>query len=224
MSDMSHPVATKPAQKSGQRIGLWGGSFNPPTLAHKSLSDYAFSVLNLDLLYWIVSPHNPEKDAATLAPFPDRLAMVTQLLESQPDRVATDIEEKQGSSYTIDTVRKFRQERPDDHLFFLMGTDNWLGFHLWGGYAEIMENVSIIVLQRPGGKTIEDAESTKIFADNRVDAPEKLGKSKSWYVLDNPVSAISATQARQELKEKNTSDILAPETLRYIREHGLYGE
>lgn len=215
----------KPAPKRiAKRIALWGGSFNPPTIAHKFLSDYAFSNLGLDLMYWIVSPHNPTKDPATLAPFDHRHAMVEQLLHGQPNRIASRIEQEQGSSWTIDTVRAMRRQLPDDYLFFMMGTDNWLQFHEWGdNYAEILDHVSIAVFNRPGlGQTSEQAEATRIFADRRVMSPQDLKKSGSFYLMKNPEFDMSATQVRNELARGQVPVAIAPVTLDYIREHGLY--
>lgn len=206
-----------------KRIALWGGSFNPPTIAHKALSLFTFNELRLDALYWIVSPHNPEKDIATLAPFKDRYVMVQQLLHDQPAMIACDIEETLGSSLTVNTVRVLRKQMPDNKLFFMMGGDNWLGFHQWaGGAQDILEQVSIIVLNRPGFDAIERAEATRIFADKRVDHPDKLTSAGSWYVLDNPSFDMSATQVRHALQEGQETQMIAPETLAYIQEHNLY--
>lgn len=208
-----------------KRIALWGGSFNPPTIAHKSLAEYAFKALSLDYMYWIVSPHNPEKDIATLASFQDRFAMVEGLLKDKAQMEASDIEQFLGSSLTTNTVTALRNQMPEDHLFFMMGADNWLGFYNWSGSpAEILEKVSIIVLNRPGYQQIEASESSRIFSIQQVFSTEDLRKSGTWYVLDNPSMDISATNARKELSEEKIPEMLAPETLDYIINHGLYKE
>ena len=207
------------------RIALWGGSFNPPTLAHKSLADFAFSVLDADFMHWIVSPHNPEKDVTTLAPFKDRFAMVRQVLTDRPQMIASDIEDKLGSSIMLNTVRNLRLEMPQEHLFLLLGMDNWFGFHNWtGGFAQILDYVSIVILNRPGFEAVENAESSSLFADKRVYSASDLKKSGSWYVLDNPVLDISATKVRQLLSEDKVPEAIASETFEYIKQHSLYGQ
>jgi nicotinate-nucleotide adenylyltransferase len=209
--------------KINKRIGLWGGSFNPPTLAHKALSDYAFLTLKLDELHWIVTPHNPEKDVLTLAPFEHRFAMVNQLLQDQTERQASDIEHRLRSSWTINTVKALRKEYPDDYLFFLMGTDNWLGFHLWGDdFAEILDYVSMVIFNRPGLDLAETAKATELFAERRATSPDDLKKSGSWFILDNPIFNMSATEARTLLQQGELPTQLAPETLEYIQQNKLY--
>lgn len=209
--------------KNIRRIGLWGGSFNPPTIAHKALAEYAFSSLKLDEMHWIVTPHNPEKDISTLAPFEHRLKMVNQVLQDNPSMQSSDIEQRLGSSWTINTVKALRNEFPDDYLFFMMGTDNWLGFHLWGDdFAEILDYVSIVIFNRPGLDHNDTAEATKIFHDHRVQSPDNLKKSGSFYILDNPIFDMSATEVRNALRNNQPTDYITSETLSYINENNLY--
>lgn len=205
------------------RIGLWGGSFNPPTIAHKALADFAFQALSLDRLLWIVSPQNPLKDATTLAPFPDRLAMVGQVLADRPAMTPSDIEQQLGSSYTISTVRHMRKQHPDDFLFTLMGTDNWQKFHLWGDdRAGIFDNVSIVIFKRPGYEGIMDFISSHEFKDRYVSSPDLLKPFGSWTVVENPQMDIAATKVRESMGNGVKHPHIAEETWGYIREKGLY--
>ncbi|MDB5478270.1 MAG: nadD [Alphaproteobacteria bacterium] len=206
------------------RIGLWGGSFNPPTLAHKKLADFAFAALALDEMHWIVTPQNPEKDPATLAPFEHRFQMVSEVIADNPGMKADDVEQKLGSSHTINTVRALRREYPDDHLYFLMGADNWMGFHNWGkDYAEILDYVSIAVMYRPGYKRLEEAQATAIFADIIVRTPQDLQAKKTICFIENPMIDMAATQVRQALARGETPNQISAQTLNYIRYHRLYG-
>jgi nicotinate-nucleotide adenylyltransferase len=206
-----------------KRIGLWGGSFNPPTLAHQALAEYAFSALNLHELLWIVTPHNPEKDVQSLAPFAHRLAMVKQVLVNDTRMQVSDIEQRLGSSLTVNTVKYFRECFAEDHLYFLMGADNWLGYHGWGqDRHDIFDYVSLIIFNRPGCGRLEEAAATREFAERRVDQPRELKKSGTWCLIDNPLYDISATTIRRQLTLGELPTDLAPETLKYIRIHGLY--
>jgi nicotinate-nucleotide adenylyltransferase len=208
------------------RIGIFGGSFNPPTIAHKALADYAFAMLNLDKLLWVVCPQNVDKDPKNLAPFEHRMKMVELILSDRPKMEASRIEEHQFSTETIVTVSKLRKEHPDDHLFFLMGMDNWKSFHKWGDdYAEILDKVSIVVFQRPKYEGLDAIEASREFATARVELPSALQKSGSWIALENPLYDMAATQARDALAASRSAalhDILHADTLAYIKREGLY--
>lgn len=209
--------------RTGPRIGLWGGSFNPPTLAHRAMADFVFDALKLDTLFWIVSPHNPEKDPATLAPFEHRFRMVEHAVGDHDAMHPHDIEQRHNSSWTIDTVRALRAEHPDAALFFIMGTDNWLNFHNWGrDFEQILDNVSIVVLNRSGYDSNETAESTRLFANRRVASPDFLAPSGTWCIVENPQIETSATLTRQALRTGETPDNIHNNILNYINKNKLY--
>lgn len=206
-----------------RRIGFFGGSFNPPTVAHKALADFAFDALSLDLLLWVVAPHNPEKDPATLAPFNHRYQMVKKYIEDRPAMQASDIEEKNNSSWTIDTVRNLRAMYPNDALYFIIGTDNWLGFHLWGrDYEQILENVSIVILERPEYEQAAHAAASGIFADMRADDPSALKPYGTWCILQNPQFNVAATHIRKALQNGEEPPHLHDDIHDYIKENRLY--
>lgn len=206
------------------RIGLFGGSFNPPTLAHFALAQFMIDAGNLDRLQWVVTPHNPLKDRTTLAPFADRMAMVERLIAQQQNMQASDVEQTLGSSATLNTVRHFRDKQPHDDLFFFMGADNWQTLHLWGNdYPELFNHVSIIVLQRPGCGDLEMAPVTQEFAHMRYSSIEKLPGRGGWLVLDNPVMDVSATQVRTDIQAGKKPAQISEDTWQYIAARGLYG-
>lgn len=205
------------------RIGLWGGSFNPPTIAHKALADFAFDALSLDALWWIVSPHNPLKDIKTLAPFQHRLAMVTQFLADRPHMLPNDLESGLGTSFTINTVRHIRQSHSDDTLFWFMGMDNWQNFHLWGDeHAHIFDYVSIVVLQRPGYGDVKDHLSSEEFKDRFVSDPQSLKPFGTWTVLENPIMDIASTYVRAAIAKGEKHAHITDEIWDYIQQNNLY--
>lgn len=208
----------------GKRIGIFGGSFNPPTTAHKELADFIYHELDLDHLLWMVAPHNPEKDPASLAEFNHRYQMVDLYLKDRPMMQPSDIEQRNQSSWTIDTVRLLRAQHPDDALFFIIGTDNWLNFHLWGRDFEeiLLKNVSLVIMERPGYDAAIHAESSRIFADNRVSNPAELKPFGSWCIVSNPSFDVAATNIRKALKKGEKPQHLDAEIHEYIKKHGLY--
>lgn len=207
-----------------KRIGIWGGSFNPPTVAHKELADFIVEKLDLAFLHWLVCPQNPLKDKAMLAPFAHRLAMVEQVIATHPRMVADDTEQRLGLSLTVNTLRHLRQTTfINQDLYFIIGADCWQQFHLWGDdRAENFDYASFVVLRRPHYDGLEHFVSTHEFAARRVNNPQELQPSGTWCVVDNPVFDMSATQVRAALYQGNPVPMIADQTLAYINAHGLY--
>lgn len=137
-------------QRTLTRIGLLGGSFNPAHRGHRGISMAAFAALNLDEVWWMVSPGNPLKDgAADMAPLGVRLASARAMARHAPIRV-TDIECRLGTRYTVDTIDKLVRLYRRKQFIWLMGADNLAQFHHWRGWRRIAERVPIAVIARPG--------------------------------------------------------------------------
>ncbi|MFZ3483935.1 nicotinate-nucleotide adenylyltransferase [Sphingomonas sp. 3-13AW] len=132
------------------RIGLLGGSFNPAHSGHRGISLQAIRALELDELWWLVSPGNPLKqDADDMAPFATRLASARRMARHSRIR-ATDIEQRLGTRYTLDTLRKLVARFPDHDFIWVMGADNLAQFHRWRGWREIARTMPIAIIARPG--------------------------------------------------------------------------
>jgi nicotinate-nucleotide adenylyltransferase len=132
-----------------KRIGLLGGSFNPAHGGHRAISLFAIRALELDELWWLVSPGNPLKDAATMAPLAARLASAR--VQARGTRIRpTAIEAELGTRYTIDTLAALKSRYPDHRFIWLMGADNLLQFHHWRAWRAIARAVPIAVIARPG--------------------------------------------------------------------------
>ncbi|MBA2918163.1 nicotinate-nucleotide adenylyltransferase [Sphingomonas sp. MAH-20] len=131
------------------RIGLLGGSFNPAHGGHRAISLFAIRALELDELWWLVSPGNPLKDAATMAPLAARLASAR--VQARGTRIRpTATEAELGTRYTIDTLAALKSRYPDHKFIWLMGADNLLQFHHWRAWRAIARLVPIAVVARPG--------------------------------------------------------------------------
>ena len=132
------------------RIGILGGSFNPAHRGHRSISLAAFVALDLDEVWWLVSPGNPLKDAASdMAPFQVRYASAVKMARHAPIRVSA-IEQRLGTRYTVDTIDKLVRMYPNKQFIWLMGGDNLAQFHRWRGWRRISRQVPIAVIARPG--------------------------------------------------------------------------
>jgi nicotinate-nucleotide adenylyltransferase len=129
--------------------GLLGGSFNPAHGGHRQISLAAIEALALDEFWWLVSPGNPLKPAAGMAPLPARFASALRMAEGTPIKVSA-IEEELGTRYTYATLSELTRRFPDRQFVWLMGADNLSQFHKWGHWRSIAKLVPIAVVGRPG--------------------------------------------------------------------------
>lgn len=132
-----------------RRIGLLGGSFNPAHDGHRAISLFARAALDLDEIWWLVSPGNPLKPARGMAPLAARLAHARTVARRAPIR-ATAIERQLRTRYTIDTVRAIRARYPARRFIWLMGADNLAQFSQWRAWRAIARQLPIAVIARPG--------------------------------------------------------------------------
>lgn len=129
--------------------GLLGGSFNPAHKGHRGISLAAMEALGLDDVWWLVSPGNPLKPQAGMAPLAARFASALRMAEGTPIRV-TAIEEELGTRYTHATLEALVKRFPDHRFVWIMGADNLAQFHLWRDWQVIARLVPIAVVSRPG--------------------------------------------------------------------------
>ena len=132
------------------RIGLLGGSFNPAHGAHRRISLEAMRALGLDEVWWLVSPGNPLKEGASdMAAFEARFASAERMARRAKIRVS-DFERRQGTRYTVDTVRKLKRRYPEHRFIWLLGSDTLPNFHKWRDWRGLAREVPIAVIRRPG--------------------------------------------------------------------------
>ncbi len=132
------------------RIGLLGGSFNPAHRAHRRISVEAMRALDLDEVWWLVSPGNPLKEGAKdMAPFDCRLASAKRLARRSRIQVS-DFEQRGGTRYTVDTVRRLKRRYPGNSFIWLLGSDTLPNFHKWRDWRNLSREVPIAVIRRPG--------------------------------------------------------------------------
>lgn len=136
---------------SGQPVitGLLGGSFNPAHGGHRRITLFAARALRLDEAWWLVSPGNPLKPKAGMAPLPARLASARRQARRAPIR-ATAIERELGTRFTVDTLRALVRRFPKRRFVWLMGADNLAQFHRWRDWRGIARLMPIAVMARPG--------------------------------------------------------------------------
>lgn len=130
--------------------GLLGGSFNPAHGGHRAISLFAREALDLDEIWWLVSPGNPLKAGAKdMAPLPARVHSARKMARRAPIRV-TAIEAQMGTRYTIDTLHKLVRRYPNRRFIWIMGADNVANFTRWRRWRDIARLMPIAVIARPG--------------------------------------------------------------------------
>jgi nicotinate-nucleotide adenylyltransferase len=194
-----------------RRIGLFGGSFDPPHLAHRALADIALRALALDELRWLPAGQPWQKAGRRLAEPAHRAAMVALAAEGEPRFVLDERElHRAGPSYTIDTVRELRREQPGAELFLVIGQDQYARLPTWQAWRELVDAVTLAVAARDGIAPQADEALAAV--------PHRLA------VLPLPRLDISATDIRARTAAGQPIDALvgAP-VARYISDHHLYG-
>jgi nicotinate-nucleotide adenylyltransferase len=185
----------------GMRIGLLGGSFNPPHEGHALITRLALRRLSLDRVWWLVTPGNPLKSLTGLAALNARIEAAREL-HVGPCVVVTDIEAQIGSHFTYDTLRWLERRAPSVHFVWIMGADNLRQFHLWRHWRAIADLVPILVIDRPGS-TLKAVSSPAGATLSRWRVPERdaslfaMMRPPALLFLHGPRSTLSSTALRR---------------------------
>src|SRR6204780_1549014 len=184
----------------GMRIGLFGGTFDPPHAAHRAACLLAMQRLGLDRVWWLVTPGNPLKDTRGLAPLAKRVA-AARALAHHPRIDVTDLEAELGTNYTYETLVYLVRRCAGVHFVWIMGADNLRSFHRWQRWRDIAEMVPIAVVDRLG-PSLYATGSVAAQALARYRLPEgaatKLADHKppAWIYLHGLKSPLSSTALR----------------------------
>ena len=199
-----------------RRIGVFGGTFNPPHLGHLRLAQAAKAQGSLDIV--LIMPANipPHKEAHDLICSDDRLALCRKTFEDEAFMIS-DLElRRSGKSYTVDTMHALKEAYPDDALFLIIGSDMLLSFDRWYRWQEILSLCSLLVLSR------DDEISPEAL---RTYANETLGltEGEGYQVLDLAPMELSSTLIREIIAQGgDASSYLTVAASAYIKEKGLY--
>jgi len=193
-----------------RRIGLLGGSFNPAHAGHRHISIVALHRLGLDEVWWLVSPRNPLKASAGMAPLPIRLEQAAEVAAHPRIRV-TDIERRLRTRYTADTLPALIRRYPDCAFVWLMGADNLLQFPAWRRWQSIMGTAPVAVFPRaPYSLRALAGRAATRFAKWRVReeaaASIALKPAPCWIFLQSQLHPASATAIRAALASDGHTD------------------
>lgn len=192
------------------RIGIYGGTFDPVHVGHLRIAEQARFELDLQRVFFVLTPNPPHKAATAISPAPQRLRMLLLALAAQPLFEVSTVElEREGVSYTVDTLRHFRAqpEFAGADFFLIIGADSFLELNKWREPQTIIRLARLAVYARPG-------------LDCRRAAPEFL---QAAHLLGGPPLDISATDIRQRCSRGETIRELVPEAVHhYILVNELY--
>lgn len=194
------PANHLPPASTRARIGLFGGSFDPPHEGHLHVAKTALKRLGLDEVWWIVARGNPLKESP--ADFEARTAAVQIMTRSHRAMRVSDVELHARLTYTIDTVRLFTAHSPGAEFVWIMGSDSLMNFHLWKDWKALARTLPIAVVARPGATLAARASVfSKVFKDARV--PRRVSwrlagrDAPAWTYLTAPLNPASSTAIRR---------------------------
>ena len=227
---MISPGGHKPSGAAHRRsVALFGGTFDPPHIGHVAVAQAVQRRFHLDAVYLIPSSRPPHKAQRELTPFIHRYAMVALACAEHAGFVPSLAEAPSNPShvfYTIDTVRRYHRERPDDHLYFVVGADQFLELPTWKNYEALLDACDFIIASRPG---------FRLDALRLVIPPEKLGRTASHdphkivlrksavHLLSTVACHVSSTEVRERVHRKQPiRGLVPPRVEEYILNQALY--
>ena len=191
-----------PPFAQGQRIGLFGGSFNPAHRGHVQVAEFALKRLQLDCVWWLVSPQNPLKDVHETGDYDLRFKSTTAIA-SNPCFVVTDLERQIDSRNTAQTLRALAPALRRAKFVWIMGADSLKGFHRWHDWAVIARTLPMAVLARPGYSIGALRSKTALRFDRYRLRPELSGlladcAPPAWVFISMPLRHESSTAIRHQ--------------------------
>jgi nicotinate-nucleotide adenylyltransferase len=207
---MDHSRTILPPHARGMRIGLFGGTFDPPHQAHRAACLIALQRLGLDRIWWLVTPGNPLKDTRDLSPLDERIT-AARALARHPRIDVSGFEAAIGARYTYDTIRYILAHCPGVHFVWIMGADNLRSFHRWEKWRRIAKLVPIAVVDRVGPSLYATAgPAGQALARWRI--PEQAAKALAGrkppalvylHGLKSPLSSTALRAARRRSQRRH---------------------
>ncbi len=191
------------ARWRGMRIGLLGGSFNPPHEGHVHISLAAMKGLGLDAVWWLVTPQNPLKSLQP-PPMDQRIALCHELIH-HPQIVVSDIERDLGTSITYYTVKKLKLTHPTAKFVWISGMDNALSLHTWNHWRELLAEIPTVHLTRKPATSLIRNCPLRLYGRQRHVFVEKsarypLTPGTTYWMLQKKMVNISSTEIRTKSK------------------------
>ena len=182
-------------------IGLLGGSFDPPHRGHLYISLEAKKILNLNEIWWLVTPQNPLKIAKP-ATYKERIKNCRNITRGLPIKIS-EIEKKINSTYTYQSLNYIQNHYKNIKFFWLMGSDNLINFHKWQKWQNIFNEISIVIFKRHGYNSLAlKSITSKKFTTSKIRSlilnKKNFKKLPSWTWVNNKEIKISSSEIRKQ--------------------------
>jgi nicotinate-nucleotide adenylyltransferase len=218
-----------PSDDRGCKVGIFGGTFNPIHLGHLRSAEEIRETFTLDRMYFVPAARPPHRSGDTLVSAVHRLKMVELAVADNPFFQASAIElERTGPSYSVGTIRTFREVLEPESLFFVIGFDAFREIHTWKEYASIPELCHLIVTSRPGVSIPSPDQFLPVALQPALwyDPVQRMYRHTSGHSLvfhEIHGLQISASQIRALLRQSKSIRYLVPSTVAaYIADNSLY--
>lgn len=192
---------------NGMRIGILGGSFNPPHLGHVHVSKTALQTLQLDAIWWLLTPQNPLKTADDLLDYEERLNLCRKMTAPYPRISVSQFEKIHDVTVSYETVLKLKKQFPSTDFVFCTGIDNALTFHKWYKWREILKNMATAHIARPPALSLiencplkQQSTQKHHFLSKSQKVPLKPGHT--YWIMQRKMVNLSSTQIRSKNKQK----------------------
>jgi nicotinate-nucleotide adenylyltransferase len=198
------------------RLGIFGGSFDPPHIGHLLAAVDAYELLALDKLFFVPAAVQPLKADMIAAPAHQRLAMVALLVGADP-RFAVDAVEidRAGLSYTVETLETFAQRFPTAERFFLIGEDALAAFGAWRNPEQILKLARLAILRRPAAQRVSGVGATTV--------DKEAGLPAGTIVLETRLVDVSSTEIRERVRDGKSIRGFVPDSVAaFIETERLY--
>ncbi len=197
-------ITELPHSEAGMRIGLFGGSFNPPHQGHRLVSRQVLKRLDLDAVWWLVTPANPLKDNSDLAPLTERVLAARRIVD-HPRVHITGFEAARGFVFTYDTLSFLRRTLPGRKFVWIMGADSFVSFHRWEHWRRIARLMPLAIYVRPGSsRRAPFSKAAVALARYRLDEKDAAilasATPPAWVYLNGLMSSLSSRSIRRSQK------------------------
>jgi nicotinate-nucleotide adenylyltransferase len=202
-----------------QKLGIFGGTFNPIHCGHLRIAETALKQVQLDRVIWVPAHFPPHKPQADLAAFQHRLAMVKQAIACNPAFVCSEIEQRRTSaSYAIDTFLDLQAQYSDCRWFWVLGIDAFQSLPRWRGRQKLADCCQWLVAPRSSGDGSASAPGKRV-----VEQMQAEDIAVDWQLLQMQPLMVSSSLVRQHYRDRRPISGLVPDVVQtYIATHQLY--